>query len=440
MQVEGNGMTETPIASPQMPVSFPDARTLGSRLAAYAFLANDPSVPLVAADWWQISGPHYKAVADALAHFVAGEPAAEDLRRFAASPGDRELEDALAGALVPLLERSPADGARLGELIAEADAHVLVDYHNGVLADRSAAEVSVADVSAWSRRGTPGVPGVPAASGASVTSGAPGAQGTSGTSGTRTAGARAVIVIPFRDRVGGARARNLLACLAALRDQDGHRDEVSVTVVESDTAPTWRDTVEPLVDHYVFARHDGHFNKSWAVNVGVRETPGEPELICVLDTDILADRRFLSRNLDRMAREPELSAFLPYRRMFCLDPETSAAAIRRRCERGEADVPLDAVRSLVLKEPPGACLWARSTIFDAIGGFDERYQGWGGEDDDVVARLSLAGRFTRFDDPLLHLAHPRPEMTLDGVPFNAHIDPLSWSVTGGYGDLRGPRG
>ncbi|MER5642924.1 galactosyltransferase-related protein [Streptosporangium sp. NPDC002524] len=407
-----------------MPGSLPDARTLGSRLAAYVFLANDPSVPLVAADWWVISGPHYGAVADALAHFVAGEPAAEDLRRFAASPGDRELEDALAAALVPLLERSPADGARLAGLIADADAHVLVDYHNGVLADRSAAEVSVADVSSWSG------PRASVASGASVAAG------------TRTAGAgvRAVIVIPFRDRVGGARTRNLLACLAALRDQDVHGDEVSVTVVESDTAPTWRDTVEPLVDHYVFARHDGHFNKSWAVNVGVRDTPGEPELICVLDTDILADRRFLSRNLDRMAREPGLSAFLPYRRMFCLDPETSAAAIRRRCERGEADVPLDAVRSLVLKEPPGACLWVRSTVFDAIGGFDERYQGWGGEDDDVVARLSLAGRFTRFDDPLLHLAHPRPEMTLDGLPFNAHIDPLSWTVAGGYGDLRGPRG
>lgn len=406
-------MTETPIASPQMPDSLPDTRTLGSRLAAYAFLANDPSVPMVAADWWEISGPHYNAVAGALAHFVAGEPAAEDLRRFAASPGDRELETALAGALVPLLERSPADRARFAELIAAADAHVLVDYHNGPLADRSAAEVSVADVSAWTRPRTPQ---------------------------TRPAGTRAVIVIPFRDRVGGARTRNLLACLAALRDQDGHGGEVSVTVVESDSAPTWRDTVEPLVDHYVFARHDGRFNKSWAVNVGVRATPGEPGVICVLDTDILVDRRFLSRNLDRMAREPELSAFLPYRRMFCLDPESSTAAIRRRCERDEADVPLDAVRSLVLKEPPGACLWARTTTFDAIGGFDERYQGWGGEDDDVVARLSLAGRFTRFDDPLLHLAHPRPEMTLDGVPFNAHIDPLSWTVAGGYGDLRGPRG
>jgi len=120
VQVEGNGMTEKSIASPQMPGSFPDTRTLGFRLAAHVFLANDPSVPMVAADWWEISGPHYNAVAAALAHFVTGSPAAEDLGRFAASPGDRELEAALLNALLPLLDRSPADRARLGELVATA--------------------------------------------------------------------------------------------------------------------------------------------------------------------------------------------------------------------------------------------------------------------------------------------------------------------------------
>jgi hypothetical protein len=57
-----------------------------------------------------------------------------------------------------------------------------------------------------------------------------------------------------------------------------------------------------------------------------------------------------------------------------------------------------------------------------------------------VARLARAGRLTRFDDPLLHLAHPRPQMTQDGAPFNAHIEPLSWTADAGYGDLRGPRG
>ncbi|MFG1943304.1 glycosyltransferase [Nonomuraea sp. NPDC048826] len=396
-------MAETPATSSGNPER--DVRSLGRRLAAYVFLAYDPSVPAVAADWWEISGPHYRDVAGAVAEFAAGRPAAADLDRFAAEPGDRALESALADSLTALLLDSPADRPRLEKLVAAADEQVLVDYHHGVRIDRSAPAVGLDDVAAWARPRTP-----------------------------------VTIVIPFRDRVGGARARNLLACLAALRDQDEHGARVRVTVVESDSEPRWRGTVEPLADHYLFARHDGHFNKSWAVNAGVRNTPGEPELICVLDTDILTDRRFLARNIGRMTAEPTLSAFLPYRRMYCLDPESSSAAIRGRLERGDADVPLDALRSLVLREPPGACLWVRAPVFHAIGGFDERFQGWGGEDDDVVARLARAGRLTRFDDPLLHLAHPRPEMTLDGKPFNAHIRPLSWTADGGYGDLRGPRG
>lgn len=396
-------MAEFPIASSGM--SGTEVGALGRRLAAYVFLANDPSVPAVAADWWEISGPHYKEVAGAVADLVAGGPAAALVSRFADAPDDRPLESALADALTDLLREFPDERARFEKLVAAADEQVLVDYHNGERAGRSAAGASLDEVAVWARPRLP-----------------------------------VTIVIPFRDRVGGARARNLLACLAALRDQHHHGAQVRVTVVESDSEPRWRDTVEPLADHYLFARHDGHFNKSWAVNAGVRNTPGEPELICVLDTDILADRRFLARNLDRMAADPALSAFLPYRRMYCLDTESSAAAIRRRIEQGEGDVPLDEIRSLVLREPPGACLWVRAALFHEIGGFDERYQGWGGEDDDVVARLARAGRLTRFDDPLLHLAHPRPQMTLDGTPFNAHIEPLSWTADAGYGDLRGPRG
>ena len=57
-------MAEFPIASSGM--SGTEVGALGQRLAAYVFLANDPSVPAVAADWWEISGPHYKEVARAV--------------------------------------------------------------------------------------------------------------------------------------------------------------------------------------------------------------------------------------------------------------------------------------------------------------------------------------------------------------------------------------
>ncbi|MGV9326617.1 galactosyltransferase-related protein [Streptosporangium sandarakinum] len=381
----------------------------GSRLARFVVLANDPAVPAVAADWWEISEPHYLSVVTPLAEFTAGDRAAGDLARLAEEPTDPGRERALAAALDRLLDRDPAGLRRFAALMAAAEEHILIDHHRGTLSGGEPADpVGPDELLTWQRPRP-----------------------------ARSAGPAALVVIPFRDRTGGARVRNLLACLASLRDQSSGAEDVTVTVVETDDEPRWRDTIEPWVDDYVFAPHTGHFNKSWAVNVGVRRSRSAPGALCVLDADILADDRFVSRNLARFER-PELAAFLPYRGMFCLDDPSSDAAIRARVQRGEPDVPVDAVRALVLREPPGACLWVRSETFHRVGGFDERFQGWGGEDDDVVARLAAAGRLERFDDPLLHLSHPRPQMVLDGRPFNAHIEPMSWTASHGYGDLRGP--
>ncbi|MDA8368711.1 MAG: galactosyltransferase-related protein [Nocardiopsaceae bacterium] len=381
---------------------------LGVRLAQYAVLANDPSVPEIAADWWKICEPHYRSVVEPLAAATDGDRSGEDLARLAAAPSDESRERALADSLGDFLERFPDTASRMAGLVAAADPHLLIDYRRGARPDPPAAEVDLATVLAW--RPPPA---------------------------EQSAAVRTVVVIPFRDRTNGARTRNLLACLASLRAQRRRVDDVTVTVVESDDEPRWEEAIRPWVDHYVFARHSGHFNKSWAVNVGVRQTPGTPELICMLDADVLVDELFLERNLARAERGGP-SSFLPYQDMFCLDAASSHAAIRRRCEQGAPDVPLDSFRALILREPPGANLWVRADVFHRIGGFDERYTGWGGEDDDMVARLVRAGGFARFADPLLHLSHPRPQMTLDGAPFNAHIEPGSWDPGHGYGQLHGP--
>jgi hypothetical protein len=390
------------------PKGRPHRASLGARLAGYVVLAHDPSVPQVAADWWEICAPHYRSVVDPLRAAAEGHRAAADLAALAAAPADGARERALADSLDALLAAAPATADRLADLVAAADPHLLIDYHRGPRPAAPAAPVDLDTVLGWPPRTAP-----PAE--------AP----------------RTAVVIPFRDRIGGARTRNLLACLAALRAQHRPPAGVAVTVVETDDTPRWERHIRPWADHYVFAPHGGHFNKSWAVNLGVRRTPGAPEWVCVLDADILVDDRFLERNLARAA-DGGLAAFLPYRAMHCLDPDSSHAAIRSRIEHGAPDVPVDAVRALVLREPPGAVLWARADVLHRIGGFDERFQGWGGEDDDVVARLSAAGRLDRFDDPLLHLAHPRPQMTLDGAPFNAGVTPGGWRPGDRYGLPDGP--
>lgn len=404
-------MTEPePPETPEPP--DPDITLLAQRLTAYAVLAHDPAVPDIAADYWELSEAHYRTVDSALAAFVAGAAgapgaaAAPDAltayEAVLAAPTAAAPQHVLREHLTALLAARPAERARTAAAVAEADRHIWIDHHLGARYGTTAPTAPTAPPTRPPVRPEPvGVH----------------------------------VVIPFRDRGSGLRTRNLLACLRALADQGGARPAHRVTVVETDSSPRSRDLLEPLVDDYVFARKDGLFNKAWAVNVGVVTAAARHDagLLCVLDADILVDRFFVARNTERLRGGGHV-AHLPFRWSLSLDEPSTLLAIGLR-DGGSADVPDDLLRGMLLREPPGGCVWSTLDVFRAVGGFDERYEGWGGEDDDLVARLTAATPLRRYDDALLHLNHPRPQMTTTaGQPFSAHIEQMSWTSDHGYGD------
>jgi hypothetical protein len=236
-----------------------------------------------------------------------------------------------------------------------------------------------------------------------------------------------LVVVPFRDSsVEPIRLRNVLATLRALADQSMPRADYHITVVESDARARWRDGLEPLVDTYLFAPKDGPFNKAWTVNVGVVGSPVRPDLVCVLDADILVDRNFLRRNALRFARGG-VGAVLPYRDVLYLDPTSTRHAINDRCVLGAAVIDRDPLRGFLLRCPWGGCVWLRAELFHRVGGMDERFEGWGGEDDDFTIRLGLWAALDRSADTLLHLAHPPAVAELrDGVPTNGPANRQFW--------------
>jgi hypothetical protein len=244
------------------------------------------------------------------------------------------------------------------------------------------------------------------------------------------------VVIPFRDRTSDfGRLRNLLACLQALGDQSYPRSGYRVTVVEADETPRCREAIVSYADHYLFAPDAGEFNKSWAVNAGVMHSPGRPEVICVLDSDVLTDRDFITRNADRF-RKPGTGGHLPYRNMFCMDPGATSIAIVERLARRQPEADPSMLRGFFLRRPPGCCVWVRMATFHRIGGMDERYRGWGGEDYDFIHRLDVATPLNTYDDWLLHLYHRAAPMP---IPYaesaNASIPSLSWQPTEPVGRL-----
>jgi hypothetical protein len=246
-----------------------------------------------------------------------------------------------------------------------------------------------------------------------------------------------LIVVPFRDRdTGGARLRNLLACLLALRDQSFPRHGYQVTVVESDDHPRHREAILPLADNYVFAPKAGPFNKSWTVNAGVVHTTGRNEVLCILDGDVLADRDFIARNAERF-QSPGVGGHLPYRKMSILDDATTAWAIRERIVRHGAEAGPEHLRAFQLRRPPGCCLWVRTAIFHRIGGMAEWYEGWGYEDTDFTYRFDTAAPFFNHDDWLLHMRHPPAGFVKDeaGEPVNARIPAGTWRPVEPIGQL-----
>ncbi|MFI5721543.1 condensation domain-containing protein [Streptomyces cyaneofuscatus] len=382
---------------------------LARRLADYAVLAHDPAVPAATAGYWEMSRAHYAAIDDEVRGLLADAPdGARAHTELITAPHVPDHHRQLSGHLAEALHRRPVEQARLSARVAATDGSIWLDHHLGDRHSAGAKPLGLEEISALTGPRTQ----LPTAEGHQVH-----------------------VVIPFRDRTGGGRTRNLLACLIALRDQDHEGGPVRVTVVETDDRPRWRDLVEPLVDSYVFAAHDGRFNKSWTVNVGVAAEGAGSAYTCVLDADILVDRSFVRRNVRRFLDDGH-TAHVCCDRSLSLDGPSTAEAITRRCRAGDAGVPLDVLRGVLLREPPGGALWVRSGAYDDVGGFDERFEGWGGEDEDITRRLTQSGDFRRYgDEPLLHLDHPRPPMRDSAEqPFNAHVEMGSWDGDDGYGD------
>lgn len=374
-----------------------------------------------ALDYWDMSAAGHREVVALLRAALAGDapgdgvPALEAVLR---EPGRPDLIRRLTALTAPGIIRGCArDGARgaagAGRWRAVADQAVATDattrlyMHTGARHTSDVPEVTSDDL--------------PAPAGGLGPDQAP-----------------VVVVIPFRDTSAGrGRLRNLLACLAALGDQSLPRSRYRVAVVEADAEPRHAGAVRGRADQYLFLPCPGHFNKAWAVNAGVVQAGAGSEVVCILDADVLVDRDFLSRNLRRFTIRGH-QAHWPYRDPLCLDRASANSAVTQRCIEGRPEVDLDLVRGVYLRQPPGHCVWLRAGLFQRIGGMDERFEGWGGEDLDFVYRLNVVGPLDRFGDLLLHMYHPRPQITRDGERFYAGRQLLTWRPAGPIGRLDAP--
>jgi len=194
---------------------------------------------------------------------------------------------------------------------------------------------------------------------------------------------------------GEARRPHLMAALQSIA---GQRDvPIECIVVEQAEEPTLEGRLPAWV-RYVFQKCATDYNRSATFNQGADVARGD--LLILQDNDILIPAGYAA---EVVARAREGWEFIDLKRfIFYLDEVASAAMFQR------GDLLMQ--HPLITQNLQGGTIGVTRHAYDTIGGFDDEFVGWGGEDNDFWDRAETTGKAYRFGYlPIVHLYHaPQP--------------------------------
>lgn len=200
-------------------------------------------------------------------------------------------------------------------------------------------------------------------------------------------------IIPFR---GTERLPQLQATVRSILAQHGAR--VECIVIEQSNVVQARAVLPPGVRHLHLPHPQGDpgWRKSWAYNVAAREARA-PVLVCH-DGDILVPEgyaRALLHTLDRGVDSVHIQRFLFYLGSADSQRVQTTCSLAGCC-------PEEVRHNWV-----GGTLAIRRDAYFAIGGFDERFVDWGGEDVEFFDRCKTLRQCRNGFVPFVHLWHPQ---------------------------------
>lgn len=186
--------------------------------------------------------------------------------------------------------------------------------------------------------------------------------------------------------------------LATVRSLLGQQDcESEVVVVEQ----SWQQEFQKIVPEGVRYIHtpatspDMPFNRSWALNAGAVHARGR--IIVLHDGDYVVPAHFAKEVSQRICGDIQ-SARLP-RLIFYFDQSTS-----EQIQQSHSLAGVRRVSRIVQNNPTPMALTKEAYL--AIGGHDESFYGWGGEDNEFLDRARTLNHCEGAFLPVFHLWHP----------------------------------
>jgi hypothetical protein len=147
------------------------------------------------------------------------------------------------------------------------------------------------------------------------------------------------------------------------------------------------------------------YSRSWAFNVGARMARGK--LLVLHDNDLLAPRHYAAQLARRHWQGYEVINLKRF--IFYLAEAQSAKLFS-----AEASALQSAPETVMQNAEGGGSLGVGRDAYFAIGGFDESFVGWGGEDNEFWERAATRSVWSYGYLPLVHLWHaPQPDKLIE---------------------------
>lgn len=142
---------------------------------------------------------------------------------------------------------------------------------------------------------------------------------------------------------------------------------------------------------------DGPFNRAAAIN---RAAAGKWDVAVIVDADVIVDAAIVARAAGQALETGRMT--LPFRTRWSLNQKGTEKILDGHQGTWR---PWAAGRQTF---NVSTCLAVPRALWDEIGGFDERFSGWGGEDDAFAAAArALGGTIDRLAGDAWHLFHQR---------------------------------
>lgn len=195
---------------------------------------------------------------------------------------------------------------------------------------------------------------------------------------------------------GDARLPLLLKTLQSIAGQQGVA--IECIVVEQDSESRLAKQLPAWVTHIHTPppNADMPYCRSWAFNIGAKHARGE--LLVLHDNDLMVPSDYAHQSWNRMREGNQLINLKRF--IFYLDAGHTESVCRRQAAL--MDQPPEAIMQNA--EGGGSIVITRDA-FDRIGGMDESFIGWGGEDNEFWERTQTLKVWTYGCLPLVHLWH-----------------------------------